>query len=114
MDLEQSQKFSDAQRKAKAAQRKAEKEAASKKREEALEFLKTRKMFKDLLPNDETIKVFKECKDYLFLNVLFPQIGNNDYCNADFARGYRIGIETILAVVEKYNEYQKEYNQVGG
>lgn len=46
MDLEQSQKFSDAQRKAKAAQRKAEKEAASKKREEALEFLKTRKMFK--------------------------------------------------------------------
>ena len=108
-----SQKFSDAQRKAEADKRKLEKEAASKKKKEALEFLKTRKMFKDLLPNEETIKLFKECKDYLFLNVLFPQIGNNDYCNADFTRGYRIGIETILAVVEKYNEYEKEYNKIG-
>lgn len=106
MDLEQSLKFSEAQQRISDLNRvRLEKEASERKRE-AVEFLKTRKMFKDLLPNDEAIDNFKRCKDYLFLNVVIPNIGIN--ISADYANGYKAALESIIKIVDQYNEKVRE------
>lgn len=90
----------------------ARRKADADKREAAIDFLKTRRIFKDLLENRTDL--MKECKDYLLLNVLVPQIGLNDFVNADFANGYRNALESFEAIYNKYVEYEKQYNTTGG
>ena len=106
MDLEQSLKFTDAQARVLERERMEREQLASERKREAIEFLKTRKMFKNLLPTDEAIKNFKDCKDYLFLNVVIPQIGIS--ITADYANGYKNALEGILNIVEQYNTKVRE------
>ena len=105
--------FEETQR-VKARRTKAEQEAkaledakALEKKKEALNFLKTRKIFNDLLKGKE--EVFKECKDYLLLNVLLPQVGGNDLVDAHFVAGYRLALETFEEIVAIYKRYENEY-----
>lgn len=106
MDLEQSLKFNKMQQDLFTMNEQKELHKASERKREAVEFLKTRKMFKDLLPDENSIDNFRRCKDYLFLNVLIPQIGIS--VNADYANGYKNALETILSVVNEYNERVRE------
>ena len=83
--------------------------ATLEKKQEALNFLKTRRIFKDLLDGREDL--FKQCKEYLLLNVLLPQVGANELTDAHFCAGYRIALETFEAVMSAYKEYEKKYNE---
>ena len=110
MNIEQAQNFKNAKVTSIKGDKKAKAEAEAQKKEEALEFLKTRKMFKELLDTPERVEKFKECREWLLLHVLVPQIGLSELTDAHFAKGYQYALETFEAVVEKWDNYNKEYN----
>lgn len=114
MNFEEAQNFTNAKAEDTSKQEELKQKAAAEKEKAAREFLKTRKIFKDLLANQEAVDTYKKCRDFLLLEVLVPQIGANDVVNDSFAAGYRTALDTLTYVVETYDTYAKEYNEVKG
>lgn len=111
VNFEQAQRFKNSQ---KAEQKKIEEEkvkAEAEQKAAALEFLKTRKIFKDFVETPERMEQLEKCIEFLELKVLAQMVGVNDYTNSDWARGYRDGVESIREVVKNYNKYLEQYKQ---
>lgn len=81
-----------------------------KKKEQALDFLKTRRIFKDMLDGREDL--FKQCKEFLFLNSLIPQVEIGGVVTADFIAGFRYALETFEVVARKYDDYREQYGNM--
>lgn len=110
MNFEETQRVKTSRIKDQQAKVELEDAKALEKKKEALNFLKTRRIFKDLLDSRE--ETFKQCKDFMLLDVLLPQVGGNDLVDAHFVAGYRIALETFEQVLQTYKRYEKEYGML--
>ena len=88
----------------------AEARIASQRKEEALNYLKTRRIFKDMLDGRE--ELFKTCKEYLFIHALVEQTDLGGNITSDFIAGFRYALETFEAVNSKYKQIETEYNDL--
>lgn len=110
MNIEEAQRVKKAKARATKEEKEALRQANELKQKEALEFLETRKIFVELLEGREDL--FKQCKEFLFLNALVPNIGLNQYVNGDYAKGYRDALETFPTVLANYNRYKEMYEEL--
>lgn len=110
MNYEMAQRVKKERRSEKTKQDELRAKAEQEKFEEAKRFIETRKIFADLLEGREDL--FKQCREFLILNTLIPEIGINDLVDAKFAAGYRLALETIEAVAKQYKTYLERYEEL--
>lgn len=111
MNFEEAQRVKEKKAK-KAKPSQAEQEAVSKKREETLNFLKTRRIFKDMLNGREDL--FRQCKEFLYVNAVIQHVDLGGPISADFIAGFRYALETMESVASTYDVKLKEYNEMMG
>lgn len=109
VNFEEAQRFQNSKAKDKKALAEEENRIKEEKRKAALEFIDTRKCFKEFVDTEERLEQLDKCIEFLELKVLAQMVGVNEYTNADWARGYRDGVESIREVVKNYNKYLEEY-----
>lgn len=109
MNFESMQRFTNAKATDKAEQEKAQAETNARARENARLWLEEHQLFKDLLPSPEHFEQYKRCRDFLILKRIANKVGRGDYFSADWAKGYMDGINTILDIVNEYNQKREQY-----
>lgn len=111
MNFEEANSFTEAQRASQAEMDEVKRKAEIEKIEHVKEFLKTRKIFKDLLPDDESLEKFKKVRDYLVMNIMVPQLGTVEHSDK-FFRGYIDALDTIPTVIQAYDSYRAQYGDL--
>ena len=94
MNYEMAQRVKKERRSEKTKQDELRAKAEQEKFEEAKRFIETRKIFADLLEGREDL--FKQCREFLILNTLIPEIGMND----------------LVAVAKQYKTYLERYEEL--
>lgn len=106
MNFEEANSFNRQQKLSEAELKELQAKAEKEKEENVREFLRTRKIFKELLPDKESLEKFKQVRDFLVMNVVTKQIGLKE--NSDiFFRGYIDALDTIPTVIEVYDKYME-------